>query len=159
MNINILKKKDLKRYDWLHAFILESWLARYKPRCLITDPAPVLVENSREMFPPLIYYSGQEKRQKRGREGKSIWVVSRIDLRLNSFFHHHIKPGHSFLIIVSLELYLCGKMLHCFMLALGPRTPRGRRAPSFGLLRVNCSDRARRAPSLALCSLEAKKLI
>lgn len=53
MNINILKKKDLKRYDWLHAFILESWLARYKPRCLITDPAPVLVENSREMFPPL----------------------------------------------------------------------------------------------------------
>lgn len=53
--------------------------------------------------------------------------------------------------------YVCGKMLYCFMLALWPRTPRGRRAASFILLRVNCCDRALRGPSLARCPLRSKE--
>lgn len=139
-----------------------DWL-RYKPCCVITDPDPVLTKKRKEKQQrgcfSIIYFCGQEKKEEHGSGGKSVCAVALIDLRLNSFLHRHIKPAHSFVIIVSLELYVCGKMRHCFMLALWPRTPRGRRAPSFGLLRVNCSDRARRAPSLALCPLEAKKLI
>lgn len=55
------------------------------------------------------------------------------------------------------QQYVCGKMQYCFMLALWPRTPRGRRAASFILLRVNCCDRALRGPSLARCPLRSKE--
>lgn len=65
------------------------------------------------------------------------------------------KPTACHLLL--LDLYVCGKIVHCFMLALWPRTPRGRRAPSFILLRVNCCDRALRGPSLALCPLRSKE--
>lgn len=65
----------------------------------------------------------------------------------------HHTPWH----FLGLDLYVCGKMLHCFMLALWPRTPRGLQAPSFILLRVNCCDRALRGPSLALCPLRSKE--
>lgn len=40
---------------------------------------------------------------------------------------------------------------------LWPRTPRGRGAAGFILLRVNCSDRATRGPSLALCPLRSRE--
>lgn len=87
-------------------------------------------------------------------------AVHRRSVRASPVFPLSLKPHRASCSLACsffAAVYVCGKMLHCFMLALWPRTPRGRRAPGFILLRVNCCDRALGGPSLALCPLRSKE--
>lgn len=147
-----MMKGNILRRIWL-ATRFHSWkLIGSKPCSVMTDSSSVPCKQQRSLA--VLFMSWISPRRD---WWKFIWAEVLVFLLLRSQpeldWFSSLTPWHFLL----LDLYVCGKMLHCFMLALWPGTPRGRRAPSFTLLRVNCSDRALRGPSLALCPLRSKE--
>lgn len=142
--------------DWPHSFTLAIWLADREARCS--------GEREAEPWCSLLYESDQSLKSDVnteatwGKKPHNIWATMRQAVLFMDRLSPPARRTRLLLgIFFSLHQYVCGKMLHCFMLALWPRTPRGRRAPSFILLRVNCCDRTLRGPSLALCPLRSKE--
>lgn len=138
---------------WLATgFAPGSWLAESNPSCVTTAAASA--GHKQRSRSPISDWPTWPKHGSRYKIHQSHRAVDSLSLACTDSPPLLHTPWQ---FSSSLDLYVCGKMLHCFMLALWPRTPRGRRAPSFILLRVNCCDRALRGPSLALCPLRSKE--
>ena len=151
VNVNI--QRDLIGYV---LFSPGSWLARSEPndwsRSSSAQTAATL--STRASLTKVTQIQERKKIPRSSGAAAPLAQTSRPGLSLLRRIGPH-TPWH----FPPSDLYVCGKMLHCFTLALWLRTHRGRRAPGFTLLRINCSDRALRGPSLGLCPLRSKEAV